>query len=351
MQEIIINNNEAGQRADKFLLKYLSRAQKNFVYKMIRKKNITLNNKKITGNEKLVCGDSVKLFFSEETLAKFTDTDGIESNACLTEGKPLNFKQYVIYEDENIILMNKPAGMLSQKAVPQDISINEYMIRYLLDSGAITQNQLSTFKPAVCNRLDRNTSGLIIGGTSLTGLQEMALALKERTLHKYYLCIVKGIMKQPSKIQGWLTKDEKTNMVKIYPKEQKNSSYICTEYVPLVFNSVYTLLEVRLVTGKPHQIRAHLSSIGYPIAGDRKYGDKQVNHRMYQKYHLKSQLLHSYKLDFRDYNAKQPKLKYLEGKVFFAPPDAIFQKILKEEGFDGYLEEQRTAGVHSGGND
>ncbi|MCI8668195.1 MAG: RluA family pseudouridine synthase [Lachnospiraceae bacterium] len=351
MREIIIGKNEAGQRADKFLSKYLCRAQKNFIYKMIRKKNITLNNKKMCGNEKLVCGDSVKLFFSEETLSNFTEAEEDHIGIRVPRKQALNFKQYIIYEDENIILMNKPAGMLSQKTVPGDCSINEYMINYLLESGFITRNGLSAFRPAVCNRLDRNTSGLIIGGTSLAGLQEMSLALKERTLHKYYLCIVRGIMKQPAEIQGWLSKDEQNNKVNIYPTEQKNAAYICTRYFPIASNSRYTLLEVCLVTGKPHQIRAHLSSIGHPIAGDGKYGDKQLNQKMFQDYHLKFQLLHSYRLDFRDYTAKQPELKYLEGKVFFAPPDAMFQKILKEEGFDGYLEKQRTAGFHPGGND
>ena len=351
MQEIIISKNEAGQRADKFLSKFLCRAPKNFIYKMIRKKNITLNDKKMSGNEKLVCGDSVKLFFSEETLSTFTEPAEAHTGIRLPKKQALNFKQYIIYEDENIILMNKPAGMLSQKAVPGDRSINEYMINYLLESGVVTKSRLSTFRPAVCNRLDRNTSGLIIGGTSLAGLQEMSLALKERTLHKYYLCIVRGIMKQPAEIQGWLIKDENNNKVNIYPKEQNNSSYICTEYLPIAWNSRHTLLEVRLVTGKPHQIRAHLSSIGHPIAGDRKYGNEQFNQQMFQNYYLKFQLLHSYKLDFRDYTAKQPELKYLEGKVFYAPPGAMFRKILKEEGFDGYLEEQRTAGFHPGGND
>ncbi len=351
MREIIISKNEAGQRADKFLSKYLCLAQKNFIYKMIRKKNITLNDKKMSGNEKLAAGDSVKLFFSEETLSNFTEPEGTRAGNRMPKEQSLNFKRFVIYEDENIILMNKPAGMLSQKAVAGDSSINEYMINYLLESGTMSKSQLSTFRPAVCNRLDRNTSGLIIGGTSLAGLQEMSLALKERTLHKYYLCIVRGIMKQSAEIRGWLVKDEKKNKVKIFPEEQKNASYICTEYLPVASNSRYTLLEVRLVTGKPHQIRAHLSSIGHPIAGDRKYGDEQVNQQMFRNYHLKSQLLHSYRLDFRDYVARQPELKYLEGKIFFAPPDAIFQKILKEEGFDGYLEEQRPAGFHPGGND
>lgn len=338
MQEIIINKNEAGQRADKFLAKYLAKAEKNFIYKMIRKKNITLNDKKISGSERLVCGDSVKLFFSEETLKKFTGKTAAAPKLCSQNGKQPDFKQYVLYEDNNIILMNKPAGMLSQKAAAKDISINEYMIQYLLETGAVTVRQLATFKPAVCNRLDRNTSGLIIGGTSLAGLQEMSLALKERRIHKYYLCIVKGVMNHSSKIEGWLIKDEKTNKVSVYPKEQKNSSYICTEYRPLVSNADYTLLQVGLVTGKPHQIRAHLSSIGYPIVGDKKYGDMQVNNRMYQNYGLNFQLLHSYKLDFGDYKASRPELQYLEGKVFSAPPDAVFQKILQEEGFHGYLE-------------
>lgn len=340
MREIIIQKNEAGQRADKFLAKYLSNAEKNFIYKMLRKKNITLNDKKINGNEKLECGDSVKLFFSEDTLAKFTGNKAVTvSKKFISVKHKINFKQYIIYEDANIILMNKPAGLLSQKAKPEDISINEYMLQYLLESGSISERQLATFKPAVCNRLDRNTSGLMIGGTSLAGLQEMSHALKTRSLHKYYLCIVKGIMTGSSKIEGWLSKDEKTNQVTIYSQERENTSYICTEYTPLVFNSEYTLLKVLLVTGKPHQIRAHLSSIGHSIVGDMKYGNKETNESMKKKYSLKSQLLHSYILDFEKYKANHSDLKYLEGKKFLAQPDTMFKKILRGEGFDGHLEE------------
>ncbi len=339
MREIIIHKNEAGQRADKFLAKYLSNAEKNFIYKMIRKKNITLNDKKINGNEKLECGDSVKLFFSEETLAKFIgNKTAVASKSFMSAKQKINFKQYIIYEDSNIILMNKPTDMLSQKAKPEDISINEYMFQYLLESGSISKEQLATFKPAVCNRLDRNTSGLMIGGTSLAGLQEMSYALKNRSLHKYYLCIVKGIMTDASRIEGWLSKDEKTNQVTIYPKEREDTSYICTEYTPLVSNLEYTLLKVLLVTGKPHQIRAHLSSIGHPIVGDRKYGNSKTNEIMKKKYSLKSQLLHSYRLDFKDYKANHSDLKYLEGKKFLAPPDAMFRKILQGEGLNGHLE-------------
>lgn len=340
MREIIIHKNEAGQRADKFLAKYLSNAEKNFIYKMLRKKNITLNDKKMNGNEKLECGDSVKLFFSEDTLTKFTGNKAaVVAKNLISVKHNINFKQYIIYEDSNIILMNKPTGMLSQKAKPEDISINEYMIQYLLESGSISKEQLATFKPAVCNRLDRNTSGLMIGGTSLAGLQEMSHALKTRSLHKYYLCIVKGIMTDSSRIEGWLFKDEKTNQVTIYPQERENTSYICTEYSPLASNAQYTLLKVLLVTGKPHQIRAHLSSIGHPIVGDMKYGNRETNESMRKKYSLKSQLLHSYILDFEEYQANHSDLKYLEGKRFVAPPDTMFKQILQGEGFNGHLEQ------------
>ena len=339
MQEIIINKNESGQRVDKFLTKYLSKADKNFIYKMIRKKNITINNKKINGNEMLVFGDSVKIFFSDETIAKFTENKKISySPKSISNKSILNFKKCIIYEDDNIILMNKPVGVLSQKASVKDVSINEYMIEYLLKTNQISSTQLSTFKPAVCNRLDRNTSGIMIGGKSLVGLQEMSQALRERTLHKYYLCIVKGVMKNATQIEGWLTKNESLNKVFISQNEESNASYICTKYIPLSNNSEFTLLKVMLVTGKTHQIRAHLHSIGYPIIGDIKYGNESVNIYMNRKYHLKSQFLHSYILDFKDYKARRADLRYLEGKKFVAQPYDIFKKILQGENLDEYLE-------------
>lgn len=319
MREFQINNNEAGQRFDKYLKKLLSDAPGSFVYKMLRKKNITLNGKKADGTEKLAEGDCVKLFLSDDTYEKFaggnTAASQYQSLKRLGSVQDQNIQEYrnahalkkldVVYEDEDILVINKPAGMLSQKANPQDVSANEYILSYLIEKGELTEDMLRTFKPSVCNRLDRNTSGLLIAGKTLNGLQKMAEALKNRTVQKYYRCIVKGEMHENAYLKGWLIKDEKTNKVTVYKNKPNGKSAdeaqaIETEYRVIHAHAGYTELEVHLITGRSHQIRAHLASIGHPIIGDTKYGAKSVNMKFAKEVHVKSQLLHAYRMVFED---------------------------------------------------
>lgn len=320
MQQINVNANEAGQRLDKLLGKYLSEAPKSFLYKMLRKKNITLNGKKASGSEKLSVGDEVKLFLSDDTIRKFSKR---ESFSCT------NVTLDIIYEDENILLINKPVGMLSQKACDKDVSVVEHLISYLIFSKQITQEELATFKPSICNRLDRNTSGLIAAGKSLVGLQELSRMFKDRSLSKYYLTIVSGRVEKPSVIKGYLAKDAKTNKVTITEIPKEDAAAIETEYRPIKIGEHCTLLEVHLITGKTHQIRAHLSSIGHPIYGDFKYGDLKLNANLKENYGLKHQLLHAYRVVF-------PKLTgdlcALSEKEFKAPLSKQFKKIAENEG-------------------
>lgn len=318
MQELTISTNEAGQRLDKLLGKYLKEAPTSFIYKMLRKKNITLNGKKASGNEKLKNGDIVKLFLADETIEKFSGTETVCAKGNLN----------VIYEDEQIILINKPVGMLSQKAKESDISAVEELIGYLVNSKQIKMSELKTFHPAFCNRLDRNTSGILAGGKTLAGLQELNTFFKERTIEKYYLTIVSGVVKEDAYIKGYLLKDEKTNKVQIFQKEVPGSAAIETSYHPVSTNGHVTLLEVHLITGKPHQIRAHLSSVGHPIIGDYKYGKSKVNDVYKQNFKLQSQLLHAYRLKMPD---SKGALSYLTGKEFFAEPPVLFKKICEAE--------------------
>ncbi len=321
MQEITIGKNEAGQRLDKFLAKYMNLAPKSFFYKMMRKKNITLNGKKCEGAEKLSEGDVVKLFLADETIEKF-------SQVHIRKTQAVNLD--ILYEDEDILLINKPSGMLSQKAKDTDTSLVEYVIQYLLDTGQVTEASLRSFKPSVCNRLDRNTSGIVAAGKSLAGLQMLSEVFRDRTIHKYYQCIVEGEMKTPKTIDGWLLKDEKTNRVQILKEEDKEGQAlrIFTRYEPLASNKTYTLLKVTLLTGRSHQIRSHLASIGHPIVGDRKYGTTPPP-RACETYGIHSQLLHSYRLEF-------PKLcgqfERLSGKAFEAPlPDEFLRMAAGEK--------------------
>lgn len=294
MQIVTITEQEAGQRLDHFLEKYLSRAGRGFVYKMMRKKNITLNGKKCGGGERLEPGDAIRLFLSDETIRAF-------SEVTVQEVKRMPLQ--IVYEDPHILLINKPAGMLSQKARPGDESLVEYLIRYLLDSGAVTRESLKRVKPSVCNRLDRNTSGLVIAGKTLQGLQIMSDAIKSRALGKYYLCIVKGALERPVRLCGWLLKDERTNQVRVFAEtaaRPQEAVPVRTAYRPLKSDGRYTLLEVELITGRSHQIRAHLASIGHPIAGDPKYGDPALNREVRNMYHADAQLLHAWRLVMPD---------------------------------------------------
>lgn len=317
MKEIKIQANEAGQRLDKFLAKLLKEAPMSFCYKMMRKKNIVLNGKKATGSEKLVLGDSVKLFLSDETFEKFAGTAEVASYKNIPK-QELD----IVYEDNDILMLNKPAGMLSQKAKRDDISANEYVLQYLLERGTITEESLRTFKPSVCNRLDRNTSGILIVGKTLKGSQNMSAALKERSIQKYYLCLVSGVITEKQRIDGYLKKDEQKNQVLISKKSTKDARPIATEYRPLQQIGEYTLLEVHLITGRSHQIRAHLASIGHPVIGDSKYGSRKENQIFLQHAGTSHQLLHAYRLimeDGREVTAEPPEefnraISYLRGQ-------------------------------------
>lgn len=321
MQKKVVMPNEAGQRFSKYLEKYLKEAPKGFIYKMLRKKNIVLNGKKSDGTEKLSGGDEITFWLSDETMEKFVGKTVFDRVA-----HPLD----IIYEDENMLLINKPAGVLSQKAKPEDVSINEQVISYLLDSGFIKEDDLSAFRPSIVNRLDRNTSGMIAAGKTMAGLQQLSALFKERTMHKYYLCLVEGEIHEKKVLEGYLKKDERTNKVRLVSEKTLASDYMKTAYEPLCVSGGRTLLKVLLVTGRTHQIRLHLAGDGHPIVGDYKYGNAAQNDSFKAKYHLKHQLLHAYELDMPKLTGA---LSKVSGKKFYAPLPQKFEQILKEEGF------------------
>ena len=329
MREIEIRENEAGQRFDKFLKKYLREAPPGFLYKMLRKKNIVLNGKKADGSEKLGVGDKVKLFLSEETIEKFSSGVPEETGSAVVP---------VIYEDSNVLFLNKPSGMLSQKAAASDFSVNEYVISYLLESGQITREELRAFRPAVCNRLDRNTSGIIAAGKTLGALQALTKLFKTREISKYYLCIVKGKITRAAYVDGYLRRDMQSRKVKVicrdeYRKEKRPEEFLTieTEYVPLAYTRDRTLLRVHLITGRTHQIRAHLASIGHPVAGDYKYGDRGFNEPLKKQFHVCSQLLHAYELQMPRLTGV---LETLSEKTFTAEVPGIFWEIIKETAWE-----------------
>ncbi len=322
MREIRISGREAGQRLDKFLGKYLREAGKGFLYKMLRKKNITLNGGRADGSEKLAEGDTVRLFLSEETLEKFC---GKVSGAGQAQW---GAKLEILYEDSQVILVNKPAGMLSQQAEAGDVSLCEHLTSYLLASGQLTEAELAVFRPGVCNRLDRNTSGLVAAGKTIRGLQALSELFRQRSLDKYYLALVRGIGLKARRLEGYLRKDAASNTVAVSARPAEGSSFICTAYEPVEEGEGATLLRVHLITGKTHQIRAHLASIGHPILGDRKYGEPRPE--------FPRQMLHAWELVFPN---PLPGLPQLAGRRFQAPLPADFRKALQKLGMPAIPEQ------------
>ena len=344
MKEVTIHPAESGQKCIRFCTRLLPGAGTGFLYKMLRKKNITLNGKKADGSEVLRAGDVLTFFFADETFAKFAGTKmpvcdqkgSVSATADRRKAKRPAYEQThkqeeksfalvpsrILYEDEDILLYNKPAGLLTQKAKPSDVSLNDMLLAYLQNCTA-AETGSGIVRPSVCNRLDRNTSGIVICGKTYKGLTGMNRLIKERTIGKYYLCVVAGKMDQPLLLHGYLKKDEKTNQVLIRDDMFPGASYIETECRPLRSADTCTLLEVHLITGKTHQIRAHLSYVGHPLIGDTKYGDSAVNRIYQRKYGLKSQLLHAYRLVFP--------ADVLSGREFTAPLPGQFETVVKEE--------------------
>ncbi|MCM1105767.1 MAG: RluA family pseudouridine synthase [Blautia sp.] len=319
MKEFTITPNESRQRLDKFLKKILPNASAGFLYKMLRKKNITYNGKKADGREMLNEGDRIQLFFSDATLLKFSgDIKALEEEY---EALKALFMQglKVVYEDKDILAADKPDNMLSQKAKASDISVNERLLGYLIRSGALQPESFQTFRPSVCNRLDRNTTGLILMGKTLRGSQLLSEALRNRSMQKYYRAVVAGHVQKEVHLSGYLLKDERKNQVQILKEEAEGAARIETAYCPVAYGNGCTLLEVHLITGKTHQIRAQLAANGHPIIGDPKYGDSKMNKFMHEELHVNHQLLHAYRIVLPD------------GREIRANPPEEFEKVMEAD--------------------
>ncbi len=306
MKTLTINKNDGGQRLDKFLSKSVPLLPPPLMYKYIRSKRIKLNGRRCAFDTRLSEGDTLELYINDE----FFETDKNPAYDFLRAGKAID----ILYEDDNILLLNKQAGLLSHPDESEyvDTAITRVM-RYLYEKGDYDPKNENSFAPSLANRIDRNTSGIVIAAKNAEALRVLNEKIKKRELHKLYLCVCIGkFTKESGVLSGYLFKDEKSNTVTVTKDKTARSKEISTAYKILNFRNGLSLVEVELLTGRTHQIRAHLASVGHPLLGDGKYG-RNADNKKYGGY--KKQFLCSYKLTF-DFLSDAGILNYLNGKSF-----------------------------------
>ncbi len=304
MKSFVISKNDSGQRLDKFITKAVPALPKSLMYKYIRTKRIKVNSKKGDISLKLVEGDKVDMYINDEFFAP-ADVH----YDFLSASKNLD----IVYEDENLLLLDKKVGLLSH---PDETEYNDTLItrvkRYLYEKGEYDPKDENSFTPALVNRIDRNTGGIVMAAKNAESLRILNQKLKDREMEKYYLCVIHGTLRRKSGLlTGWLIKDENKNKVEVFTSERRGSKEIRTKYNVLDEKDGLSLVEVELLTGRTHQIRAHFASIGHPLLGDGKYGTNALNKAL----GYKKQFLYSYRLKFT-FSSEAGCLEYLNGKSF-----------------------------------
>ena len=315
MKNIIIGENDVGRRIDNFLLMYFRKIPRSLMYKLIRKKKIKVNNKKIKENQRLYLGDSVTLYLSSELLDNVTS-----SSDFMRVSSNLD----ILYEDENILIINKKIGTVCQPDRDNlvDCIVNRVK-KYLFEKGEYKFEDENVFAPSLINRIDRNTEGIVIASKNFESLRFLNEKIKNKEIKKYYKCLVLGKMpKKQDLITSFLYKDYIQNKSYISDEKIKNSKLIQTKYKVIEFKNNLSLLEIELLTGRSHQIRAHLAHIGHPIVGDGKYGFSKNSQK------IKNQLLVSYKIKF-EFKNEIPSMEYLNGKEFEINNSSILEQISK----------------------
>jgi len=308
MKQLTIGKNDAGQRLDKFLTKNLPNLPQSLLYKYIRKKRIKVNGKRAEISTRLSEGDVLDLYINDEFFEKPEPTYDF-----LHAGTTLN----ILFEDKNVLVLDKPVGLLAH---PDDREYVDTLIgrvkRYLYEKGEYDPEAEQSFTPALVNRIDRNTGGIVLAAKNAEALRVLNQKMKDREIHKFYLCAVHGTPK-PSQglLKGYLWKDEKKNRVYVYKDFKPGSKTIETKYRVLKSAENMSLVEVELLTGRTHQIRAHFASIGCPLVGDGKYGNNQNNRKQGGR---RKQFLYSYKTVF-DFTTDAGALEGLNGMTFEVP--------------------------------
>lgn len=315
MVKLIITENEADQRLDRFLRKYFRKATLGFIYKLIRK-DVKLNGRRAGEDTMLRRGDELTIYIPEEKAAELSAD---------TRRKTSKRQFRIAYEDDNILIADKPWGLLTHgdSHEKKNTLVNQ-VCGYLQDNGEYNPSRERSFTPAPVNRLDRNTTGLVIFGKNAAALRALTKSIRERdNIEKYYLTIVCGELKEPLFLDDSLRRDTDRNISEISRDGDGKSAF--TYVKPIAAGKKFSLVEVRIFTGRTHQIRTHLAHAGFPLAGDSKYGDPAVNRRL-KKEGITTQLLHACRLEFKGCIEE---LEYLEGKRAEASPPPDFRRAQK----------------------
>ncbi|MBR5969542.1 MAG: RluA family pseudouridine synthase [Lachnospiraceae bacterium] len=340
MKTVRVSASEEGRRLDRVLAGYLPKAAPAFFHKMLRKKNIVVNGKKQDAAYRVKAGDEITFWLSEETFGKFSVQEE-ETAAALARYREAyeglagdeGARPEILYEDEQLLLLNKPAGLLSQRAKGETLSVNEWLCGYLLAVHATTEEELRRFRPSVANRLDAGTSGLMVCVKTLPAARDFALLQREGLLEKRYLAVVCGCVREGFAARDALVKDHihnkaivTKNVFAAEEKERMRAEVLCVNE-----KEELSLLSLTLLDGKSHQLRAQLSHRGFPVLGDGKYGNAERNREMRQRFGLRTQLLHSESLGFPEDVPEA--LRALAGKCFAAPLPAHFL-VVRDEYFE-----------------
>lgn len=317
MVKLIITENEGNQRLDRFLRKYLKRAPLSMIYKMIRK-DVKVNGRRGHEDTLLQPGDILNIYIPEDRLAEL---------AAPVRRQKARRSFGIIYEDDNVVFVNKPSGLLTHgdSHEKKNTLVNQ-VCGYLQEKGEYDPSVERTFAPAPANRLDRNTSGIVAFGKTAEALRELTGIIRDKeNVSKIYMALVAGRMDSDADINSRLIKNESSNKVRVAQDgEGQSAETIVTCIRP---GDEISLVQVKLITGRTHQIRVHLASIGHPVAGDPKYGDDKLNRRLRSACGTTSQLLHAARLEMGELDGS---LAYLSGRIFEAPLPESFDKILED---------------------